>query len=132
MINRTVVIRRQSFSWQPNIKRKIQQPRLAAPKLHLAGFISPVFVVLACAAFAGLFYIYSVNQTAVKGVEIGKAEQEVATQQENNELLKIKEAELESLYHIEDESKQLNMVDSANVKYIEETPSVAYGRSDKE
>ena len=134
MTNRTVVIRRQSFGWQPNIKRKIQiqQPRIAAPKLHLAGFISPVFVVLACAAFAGLFYIYSVNQTAVKGIEIRRAEQEVATEQKNNELLKIKEAELKSLYNIEEESKNLNMFDSANVKYIEETPSVAYGRSDKE
>ena len=132
MINRTVVIRRQSFGWQPNIKRKIQQPRFAAPKLHLAGFISPVFIVLACTVFSGLFYIYSVNQTAVKGIEIRRVEQNVATEQRNNELLKIKEAELKSLYHIEDESKQLNMVDSANVKYIEEIPSVAYGRSDKE
>lgn len=131
MMNRTVVIRRQSFGWQPNIKRKIQQPRFAAPKLHLAGFISPVFVVLACTAFAGLFYIYSVNQTAVKGIEIRRAEQEIANQQKNNELLKIKEAELKSLYQIEEKSKQLNMVDSANVKYLEETPSVAYGRNEK-
>ena len=131
MMNRTVVIRRQSFGWQPNIKRKIQQPRFAAPKLHLAGFISPVFVVLACTAFAGLFYVYSVNQTAVKGIEIRRAEQEVANQQKNNELLKIKEAELKSLYQIEEKSKQLNMVDSANVKYLEEMPSVAYGRNGK-
>ena len=133
MTNRTVVIRRQSFGWQPNIKRKlqIQTPRMAVSKLHLAGFISPVFIVLACAAFAGLFYIYSVNQTAVKGIEIRRAEQEVAAEQRNNELLKIKEAELKSLYHIEEESKQLDMVDSANIKYLEETPSVAYGRIDK-
>ena len=131
MMNRTVVIRRQSFGWQPNIKRKIQQPRFAAPKLHLAGFISPVFVVLACTAFAGLFYVYSVNQTAVKGIEIRRAEQEVANQQKNNELLKIKEAELKSLYQIEEKSKQLNMVDSANIKYLEEMPSVAYGRNGK-
>lgn len=131
MMKRTVVIRRRSFNWQPNIKRKIQQSQIAAPKMHLAGFISPVFVVLACTAFSGLFYIYSVNQTAVKGIEIRRAEQEIATQQKNNEALKIREAELKSLYHIEEQSKQLNMVDSANVKYLEETPSVAYGRSDK-
>ena len=64
--------------------------------------------------------------------EIRRAEQEVANEQKNNEFLKIKEAELKSLYHIEEESKQLDMVDSANIKYLEETPSVAYGRSDKE
>ena len=93
---------------------------------HVAGFISPVFVVLACTVFSGLFYIYSVNQTAIKGVAIRDAEKAVADQQKNNESLKIKEAELESLYSIEDSSKQLNMVDATNVKYIDATSTVAY------
>jgi cell division protein FtsL len=88
-----------------------------------------VFIVLACTVFSGLFYIYSVNQTAVKGIQIRNAEKEIANQQKDNETLKIKEAELKSLYHIEEQSKQLNMFDSANVKYVEENPSVAYGSS---
>ena len=96
-------------------------------KNNAAGFISPVFIVLACTAFSGLFYIYSVNQTAIKGIAIRNAEQEISRKQKDNEALKIKEAELKSLYNIEQTSKQLNMVDAANVKYIEESPSVAYG-----
>jgi len=129
MINRTVVIKRKSSCWQPKIKRKIKIQPLAAVKPRLAGFINPVFIVLACTVFSGLFYIYSVNQTAIKGIQIRNAEKEIADKQKDNETLKIKEAELKSLYHIEEESKQLNMIDSPNVKYIEENPSVAYGNA---
>ncbi len=114
------------MDWQPKTKRKTQ-PRSAAAKSYSAGFINPVFVVLACTAFSGLFYIYSVNQTAVKGIEIRNAEKEIAIQQKDNESLKIKEAELKSLYHIEEQSKALDMVGSTSIKYLEESPSVAYG-----
>lgn len=125
MTNRTVVIRKNSFARQPNIKRNINFKQ-KTPKVNAAGFISPVFVVLACTAFSGLFYMYSVNQTAVKGLAIRSAEKEILQQQKDNESLKIREAELKSLYHIEDSSRQLNMVDSTNVKYLEESPAVAY------
>lgn len=127
MTRRTVVIRRKSYGWQPNIKRKIQTT--VERSSHSAGFISPVFVVLAFAVFSGLFYIYSVNQTAVKGIEIRKVEKEIAEQKKAGEALKIKEAELKSLYNIEGSSKNLNMVNAENVKYLEENPSVALGNS---
>lgn len=127
MTNRTVVIRRRSLNWQPKTKRKIQiQLPVTALKSYTAGFISPVFIVLACAVFSGLFYIYSVNQTAIKGIEIRNVEKNIAEQQKNNELLRIKEAELKSLYHIEEESKQIEMVNAENIKYVEESPAVAY------
>ena len=109
---------------EKNKKRNILP--IAKMNSHNAGFINPVFVVLACSAFAGLFYIYSVNQTAIKGIAIRNAEKEVATAQKNNESLKIKEAELKSLYRIENSSKDLEMTPAVNVKYIEESPTVAY------
>ena len=131
MTNRTVVIRRQSFGRQQNTKRKTTPSAMpstvAMPKLHEAGFINPVFVVIICTAFSALFYIYSVNQTAVKGIAIRTVENEIAKNQKENESLKIKEAELKSLYHIEESSKGLNMIDSADVKYLEESPTVALG-----
>lgn len=131
MTNRTVVIRKNSCIWQPKTKRKTEQVFVAS-KNHAAGFISPVFVVLACTAFSGLFYIYSVNQTAVKGIAIRNAEKEISDQGKNNESLKIKEAELKSLYRIEDASKQLNMVNADSVKYVEESPTVAFGSVTKD
>ena len=105
---------------------------MAALTSNTSGFISPVFIVLVCTAFSGLFYIYSVNQTAIKGIAIHNAEKAVADQQKNNESLKIKEAELKSLYRIEDASKQLEMTQSTTVKYIEESPSVAYNTQIKD
>jgi hypothetical protein len=129
MTNRTVVIRRRSFSWQQKTKRKIQP--IVKLKANSAGFINPVFIVLACTVFSGLLYIYLVNQTAVKGIEMRRVEKEISSQQKNNESLKIKEAELKSLYHIEDQSKQLNLVNSTVIKYIEENPSVAYSNTSK-
>lgn len=125
MNNRTVVIRKNSFQGQPNTKRKNNFNQKTV-KVNAAGFISPVFIVLACMAFSGLFYMYSVNQTAVKGLAIRNAEKDILQQQKDNESLKIKEAELKSLYRIEDSSRQQNMVDSTNVKYLEESQTVAF------
>lgn len=127
MTKRTVVIRKKSFCWQSNIKRKIQKN--TQPKKSVAGFISPAFVVLACAVFSGVFYVYSINQTATKGIAIQQAEKEIARKRNENESLKIREAEVKSLYHIEDESKNMNMVSSKNVTYLEESPTVAYENS---
>lgn len=129
MTHRTVVIRRKTFGWQQKTKRKIQ-PALET-RTHTAGFISPVFVVLACTVFSGLFYVYLINRTAVKGIAIRNAEKEIENQKKENELLKIREAELKSLYYIEEQSKQLNMIDSSGVKYIEENSSVAFGGTSK-
>ena len=125
MTNRTVVIRKKSCNWQPNTKRKIVSN--AEPKKRLAGFINPVFIVLACTVFSGVFYVYNINKTATKGIAIQQAEKEIFKRKNENEALKIREAEVKSLYHIEDISKGMNMVAPQNVTYIEESPVVAYG-----
>ncbi len=124
MTNRTVVIRSKASTWQPNIKRKIK------PTIQLsqstAGFINPVFVVLICAVFSGVFYVYCINQTATKGIVIGQVEKEITKEKNENESLRIRQAQVKSLYHIEELSKDLNMVSAQNVIYLEESPTVAY------
>jgi|GEM_PF-912651 len=127
MTKRTVVIRKKSFCWQPNIKRKTQKTTQSGKSV--AGFINPVFIVLACTVFSGVFYVYSINQTATKGIAIGQAEKEIAKKKNENDSLRIREAEVKSLYHIEDQSKNMNMVSSQNVIYLEESPAVAYSDS---
>jgi len=42
-----------------------------------------------------------------------------------NDNLKIQEAELKSLYHVEDATKDLNMAEITNVSYVEQTSPVA-------
>lgn len=120
MVNRTVVIRRKSCSWHPKIKRKIQKQ-----KINAAGFINPVFVVIVCGTLTGLLYLYSINQTAMKGLQIRNIEKEISQIKNENENLKIKEAALKSLYQLEEASKNLNMSNLKDAQYIEETPSVA-------
>ena len=124
MTKRTVVIRKKSSYVQPKTKRNIpiQLPKMS----NAAGFISPVFVVLACTVFSGLFYVYSINQTAVKGIAVRSAEKEIADRKKENESLKIKEAELKSLYRIEQATRQMDMADVQQINYLEENPSVAF------
>lgn len=74
---------------------------------------------------AGILYIYSINSSAVKGYQIKQVEKEISDLQKENEKLKIQEAELKSLYHVEEASKQLNMGEMKNISYIEETSPVA-------
>lgn len=128
MTKRTIVVRKQQCSWQPKTKRK--QVSQAAPKAkHNAGFINPVFVVAIFGFLAGLFYLYSINQSAVRGFQIKQVEKEIAQIEKSNEKLKIKEAELKSLYHIEESSKQLNMSALGTVNYIDEGETMALGKT---
>jgi len=120
MMNRTVVIRKNSCPWQPKIKTNTKTQQSS-----LAGFINPVFVVLACAAFAGVLYLYSINHTAVKGIEIQQVEKAIVAAQQENENLKIQVAQLNSLYHIEESSAQLNMSELKDATYIEQDSTVA-------
>jgi len=120
MNNRTVVIRRTSCCWQPKTKTKRETRKTTS-----AGFINPVFVVLGCAAFAGVLYLYSINHTAVKGIEIQQVQKDIAQAQQENEDLKIQVAQLNSLYHIQDSSQQLNMSELKDVTYIEQDNTVA-------
>lgn len=128
MTKRTIVVRKQYCSWQPKIKRKqiIQAP---VKEKHNAGFISPVFVVVIFGFLAGLFYLYSINQSAVRGFQVKQVEKEIAEIKKGNERLRIKEAELKSLYHIEQSTKDLNMSALGNVNYVDESDTVAFSGS---
>lgn len=126
MIKRTIVVRKKC-SWQPKIKRK-QILKTEPTKKRKAGFVNPVFAVAFFGVLAGLFYLYSINQSAVRGFQIKEVEKEIANVKKDNEKLRIKEAELKSLYHIEESTKNLNMVGLANVNYIDEGDTVAFGK----
>ncbi|MEI7621669.1 MAG: hypothetical protein WCJ51_03995 [Candidatus Moraniibacteriota bacterium] len=128
MIKRTVVIKRKACQWQPEKNRKIKT-KITQPKQKVAGFVSPVLVVFICAVFSGVFYVYSINQTATQGIAIGKLEKEIAQKRNENDILRIREAQVKSLYHIEDQSKNLNMAPARNVIYLEETPMMAYSNA---
>ena len=91
----------------------------------ISGSIDLKFVVIVFAILVGIFYIYSINNSATKGSNILKMEKEIAQLKKESEELRIKEAELKSLYRVEEESKKLNMAETANVSYIEKSGPVA-------
>jgi len=128
MKNRSVVIRKGSCQWKPQTKRKTEIQH----SMNASGFVNPVVVVVVFAVFAALLYIYSINQSAVKGLQIRKIEKEISQMKKENESLKIKEAELKSLYKIEQFSKDLNMSEAAEVTFLDESNPLALHSAAKE
>lgn len=128
MTKRTIVIRKQSCSWKPKTQRKTIE-KVQPKKKHNAGFISPVFVVMIFGFLAGLFYLYSINQSAIRGFQVKEVEKQVSEIRNENEKLKIKEAQLKSLYHIEESSKNLEMTNLGNINYVDEGDSMAFGKA---
>lgn len=108
------------YSWQQNTKRKTN-----TEIKNIKGFINSGFLIVALLFVAAALYVYSINSSAVKGYQIKQVEKEIMELKKENEDLKIKEAQLKSLYHIEESSKNLNMGDLKNVSYIEESGPVA-------
>ena len=75
-----------------------------------------ILVVLICAL--GVLYIFEVNNVATKGFVIMDLEKKVQELKDSNENLKIREAELKSMYNIEERTKELNMTVPADVSYL--------------
>jgi cell division protein FtsL len=75
-----------------------------------------LLVVLICAA--GVFYIFEVNDVATQGYKIRELEKRAQELRDNNEKLKIQEAELRSMYNIEEKTKNLNMVAPESISYM--------------
>ncbi len=127
MTKRTIVIRRSNCGWQPKTKRKIDSSKQAPCKISgNAGFARPVFVVTASAVCVGLLYIYTINHSAVQGFAIKEVEKQISELKKENESLRIREAELKSLYRVEDSARQLEMKDVESPVYIEEYDTVAF------
>lgn len=106
--------------WQPKTKRNINNK-----KEKILGFINPNFVLVAFIILAGILYLYSINKSAAKGYQYKQIEKDISELKNENEQLKIKEAQLKSLYYLEEASKNLNMTGTKSVSYIEESGPVA-------
>lgn len=117
---RSNYVARQNFSWQPKINKKIQ-----IKTENNLGFVNAKIMLGVLLVISGILYIYAINSSAVKGYQIKQIEKEISELQKENEKLKIREAELKSLYHVEEASKQLNMGEMRNISYVEEASPVA-------
>jgi hypothetical protein len=87
--------------------------------ITLTSFAITVFLL------SGFFYLFQVNDLATKGFEIREAENRIKDLEEAGKKLQIKETELRSMYAIEKDSRDLNLVKTSNVSYVEMNGPVA-------
>jgi uncharacterized membrane protein (DUF106 family) len=119
MTSSRVVIRGNFCPLRPKTKINTNTSQKISP-----GFISPWFVVPVLLILISV-YIFCINNSATKGYKIRKIEKEITELKSENEKLRIKEAELKSLYRIEEVSRKLNMADTVEIGFIEEKSPVA-------
>ena len=91
--------------------------------------ISLLFVILAGILFLSVFYLYQVNDMAAKGFEIKKMEEEIEDLKEKSKQFRIKEIELRSIYNIEEEAQDLDLVSCLEMSYIEEKGPMAMNQN---
>ena len=87
----------------------------SSPKM---GRVTLSFLLVALVCAAGVFYIFEVNNLATKGYEIRNLENQLSKLKKENENLRIQEAELKSMYKIEEKTRELNMVVPKDVSYL--------------
>lgn len=100
------------------------QKKSGAKKISLKGsakmsVITLTFLVISLFVLSGFFYLYQVNDLATKGFEIRDAENKIKELEEESKKLKIRETELRSMYTIEKETQDLNLINSTNISYVE-------------
>lgn len=89
------------------------------------GFKRASFALVFVVILFGVCYLYQVNDLATKGYEIREIETQIAELKKNNEKNKIREVELRSMYSIEREVSNLDLVASTNAAYLDINGSVA-------
>lgn len=87
--------------------------------------VSLVFFIFGLIVLSGAFYLYQVNSTATEGIEIKKAENQLKELKQIKEELKIKEVEQRSMYNIEKEAKDFDLINAAEISYLEVNGPVA-------
>ena len=88
--------------------------------LASAGFLVILFVICTCA-----FYLFQVNDLAVKGYDVRKLENRISELEKENKQMQIREMELMSMYVIEKSAESFNLVSPTNVTYLEINNTVA-------
>lgn len=104
----------------PSLRQKKGSVSELSGSVHtsLLGILMIVFVI-------GGGYLYSVNRSAVQGYHLRTLENEIGKLKQQNEELKISEADLRSLYRIEASGEELHMQKTDTVTYLEDRGPVA-------
>ena len=83
------------------------------------GTIGAGFVMVSFVIFCSAFYLFQVNDLAMKGYEIRDLENKIAQLEKDNKKMEIREMELRSMYAVEKFAPDFNLVNPVNVSYLE-------------
>ena len=89
------------------------------------GFGSVGVFLFSCVVLTGILYLFSTNETAIKGDQIYTIEKEIKDLSRENEQLTIQEAQLRSLESVENVVKDRGMEEVVDPMYIEKDVFVA-------
>lgn len=81
--------------------------------------VSWIMIFCVIMFLAGIVYLYQVNSLATKGFEIKEIENKIQEAEKEYKQLQIKEIELRSMNNIEKATEDLNLVNSADITYLE-------------
>ncbi|MEI6587622.1 MAG: hypothetical protein WCO05_01595 [Candidatus Moraniibacteriota bacterium] len=127
-----IINKHNSQNYHESASRKVQDDKSSfvgliaskkgSVKIGLAsmGFLVVFFVVFSCA-----YYLFQVNDLAVKGYDIRELENKISELEKENKQMQIREMELRSMYVIEKSAQDFNLVSPANVTYLEVNNTVA-------
>jgi uncharacterized membrane protein (DUF106 family) len=83
-----------------------------------------IFVVLLIASL-GIVYLVESNSMTTSGYQIQDLQDKVTELQKSNDELKLEAAELQSLKHLEQVEKDLNMVPNSQTSYVHTDTNIA-------
>ena len=92
-----------------------------------SGFFRTDMSFLILLFFVGILgtHVYSVNSNAVQGYQVRQLEKEIASMQEENARLRIREADVKSFQRIDEARESLSLDQVLNPRYFEEWDVVA-------
>jgi hypothetical protein len=107
-----------SFGKGLNMSQKAQRSAGVSGTVRM-NVISLGFALAIIIFLTGAFYLYQVNSLATQGFEIKEIETQIQAAEKEGKQLKIKEVELRSMNNIEKATEELNLVNSADITYLE-------------
>lgn len=103
------------------------QPRTRAAELmHFLESSRLRLVLVAASICFGLVYLWLVNSAATAGFYLSDLSKQAVALEKDYHKLELEKTALQSLEHIEERSKELNLVASTGVAYVEGDATVAY------
>lgn len=106
-------------------RRGAQKTKIHNKHTTAQGFSSVVAFVVVLMVFVGVLYLFSANETAMKGEKIYNMEKEIKELASENEHLVIQQAQLKSLESVENIIKDKNMTEITEPVYIDQETRVA-------